>query len=120
MCEECAPSVPASRLLGHNGYGYYFGHVNDAASNNIKKLISLVSGLMWNYSSVYGEMVGWDISVRDLFERQNSLKRKSAMMFSVPLVLWECSNNLLPMIVYPNHRDIMLWSSYLTGSNEAL
>ena len=48
MCEECAPSVPFSRLIGCSGFGDPFGRVDKNASDNIQEVISMVSGLMCN------------------------------------------------------------------------
>ena len=66
MCEECAPSVPVSRLIGCSGFGFSFGRVNNAASNNIQEVISLGRGLMWNDAAVCGARMYLNIFVRDL------------------------------------------------------
>ena len=49
-----------------------------------------------------------------------SLHDDSAMVFSYPLVCWECRETSLMMRVQPNHWDNMLWTSSLNGSNEDL
>ena len=41
-----APSVPVDRLLGRSGFEDYFGHVKDAASDNIYEAIYLGRGLV--------------------------------------------------------------------------
>ena len=64
--EECAPSVPFYRLIGRSGFGHYFGHVEDEASdNNIQEIISLGGGLMCNNDAVCGERMKLKILVRD-------------------------------------------------------
>ena len=54
VCEECAPPLPVTRLLGRSRFGDSFGHVEDVASKNIQEIIILGGGLMWNYAAFCG------------------------------------------------------------------
>ena len=63
--EECAPSVPFYRLIGHSGFGHYFGHVEDEASGNTQEIISLQGGLMCNDDAICGERMKLKLLVRD-------------------------------------------------------
>ena len=65
MCEECAPSLPASRIIDHNSSGNSLGHVEDAASDNIQKIISLGGILMCNDAAVYFGRMELNCFVRD-------------------------------------------------------
>ena len=64
MCERFAPSFPVSVILGHSGFGDYFGHVEDAASDNIQEIIFLSISLMWNDAAVYGGRMELNFFVR--------------------------------------------------------
>ena len=57
-------SVPVDRLIGRSGFIYYFGIVKYSASNSIQEVISLDSGLMWNYDTFCGGRRGLRICVR--------------------------------------------------------
>ena len=65
VCEECALSVPVSRILGRSGFVYSFDLVEDAASGNIKEIIFLGSGLMWEDVAVFCGRMELKILVRD-------------------------------------------------------
>ena len=54
MYDNCEPSVLVVILLGHILFGNSFGCVDDAASENIQEIISMGSGLMWNFANVCG------------------------------------------------------------------
>ena len=54
MCEEYAPSLPVSRLLGRISFVDSLGCVKDAASDNIQEIIYLGASLMQNDASVCG------------------------------------------------------------------
>ena len=86
MCEEFEPYFPVVILLGCSGFGDSFGCVDYAASNNIQEVISLGSGLMWNYDAVYGGKMDLKIIARDLYERGKSFESEYAIMFLVPLI----------------------------------
>ena len=120
MCEECAPSVPVSRLIGRSSFGDSFGRVNDAASKNIQEVISLRRGLMWNDAAVCGGRMDLNIFVGDLSERWMSLESEPVIMFSVTLICWEYRDTSLLTRVHPNHRAIVSWGFSLTGLNEYL
>ena len=51
-------------MLGHSGFGDYFGHVEDAASYNIQEIIFLSISLMWNDAAVYGGRMELNFFVR--------------------------------------------------------
>ena len=80
MCEECAPSVPVTILLGLSGSVDYFGCVYDTDSDNSQEVISLGSGLMWNDADVYGGRIVLEMFVRDLSDRWKSLDIESVMI----------------------------------------
>ena len=120
MYEECEPSSPVDRLLGHSGFGDSFGSVYDAASDNIQEVIYLVNGLMWNDATVCGERIYLKIVVRGLYERWKYLESESMMMSSVTLMCWEYMDTLLLTRIHHNHRVNVSWVSYLTGSNYVL
>ena len=88
MCEECAPSVPVSRLICRSGFGDSFGRVNYAASDNTQEVISLGGVLTWNDAAVCGGRMDLNIVVRDLSERWVSLESETAMMLLVTLICW--------------------------------
>ena len=73
MCEERAPFLPVSRMIGFSSFGYYFGSSVDSASNNIQEVISLGRGLMCNDSAVCGGRVDLNTFVRYLYEWCKSL-----------------------------------------------
>ena len=75
---------------------------------------------MWNYAAVYGGRMGLKILARGSSEMCKSLKSEFSMMFAKALMCWECRYTSLLMRVQTNHRDTVLWISYLTGLNEAL
>ena len=75
-----------SQFPGHSSFEYLFGHVDDAASENIREVISMGSGLMWNDSDVCGGNMDLNIFVMDLSECWKSLERKSAIILLVPLM----------------------------------
>ena len=102
MCEERAPFLPVSRMIGFSSFGYYFGSSVDSASNNIQEVIYMGPGLMCNESTVYGGRMGLKIFVRDSFDNWKSLESESAMMFSVHLIIWECRDTSLMMRVHTN------------------
>ena len=54
VCEECATYFPVTRLIDRSDFGGSFGCFEDAASDNIKEIIFLVSSLMCNNSTVFG------------------------------------------------------------------
>ena len=84
---------------------YYFGLVEDVPSSNTQEIISLGRGLMWDDATVFDERVGLKILVRDSFEMWKCLNRKSNMMFSDPLVFWDCRDTSLLMRVHSDYRD---------------
>ena len=63
--KEFAPSVTANRLLGRSGFGYYLNNLEDDDSDNIQDVIFMGSGLMWKYSTVFGDRRCVEICVRD-------------------------------------------------------
>ena len=65
MCEESATSFPFARLIGNSGFRDSFVLVDDADSNNIHEVISLVSGLMCNGAAIYGGRMDLKMVVRD-------------------------------------------------------
>ena len=90
VCKECAPSVPVSRLLGCSGFFDPFGCAEDSASNNIQEIISLDSGLIYNYSPLFGGRMGFKILVRYSCYMWKFLNSKYDVMFADPLMCWEC------------------------------
>ena len=52
MLEECAPSIPVSRILGRSGFGDAVGSVEAAASDDIQEITFLGSSLMWDDAAV--------------------------------------------------------------------
>ena len=86
MYDECAPSLPVSRLIYCSGLGDSFSHVNNAASDNIHEVLSMDSVLICNDTDVYGGGLDLNIFVRDLSERCNSFESEFTMMFLVPLI----------------------------------
>ena len=117
MRKECAQSIQVYRLIGPSGFEYSFGCINDATRYNIQEVISLGIGLMWNYAAVCVGRMGLKILERDSSEMWKFLKSESAMMFTDPLMCWGLRYTSLLMRVQPNHRDTVLWSYSLTGSN---
>ena len=81
MCEESALYFPVARLIGNSGFGDYFGHIDDAASDNIHEVIYMGSGLMCNDSAVCGRRMDLKIVVRDLSKRRKSPHSESVMVF---------------------------------------
>ena len=57
MCEECAPRIPVSILLGCSGFSDAVGCVEAAASDDIQELTFLGFCLMWNDDVVYGDRI---------------------------------------------------------------
>ena len=120
MCEESVPSLPVTILLGHSGFGYCFGRVDDAVSNNIHEVISLVSGLMCNDTNVCCGSMYLKIVVWYLSDRWKSLESESAMMFYFTLMCWDYRDTSLLMMVHPIHWKTTSWGYSSTGSNDAL
>ena len=88
MNEECAPYLPISGLLGHSGFDYYLGRVEDEASENIQEIIYLGEILMWNDAAVYGGRMDLKMYVRDWYEMLKALESESDMIFLVTLMCW--------------------------------
>ena len=86
VCEECAPYLPVEILLGRSGFGNSLGHVEDAASENIQEIISLVVSLIWNDASVCGGRMELKYFVRDWYEILKSLEIKSTTMLLITLM----------------------------------
>ena len=107
-------------MLGRSGFGCSFGCYDDATSDNIYGLISLMSVLMCNDAAVCGGRMDLKIVVRDLSEGWKSLESESVMMFSVPLTCWEYRYNSLLTRVHPSYQSNVSWGSSSTGPNEAL
>ena len=103
-CEECAPSVLVSRLLCCSEFVDYFIRVNDAASNNIQEVISLVASLMRNDAAVYGGRMNMHIVERNLSERWSYLESEYTMMFSVTLMCWYYRGISFLMRIHTNHQ----------------
>ena len=90
--KKVAPLVPVSRLLGHSVFGYSLGYFENDESNNIQEIISIVSGLMWNYSAICGWRESLKICVRDSYEMWKSLERFYDTVIGVPLMCWDNSD----------------------------
>ena len=52
MFEECSPSIPVSRQLGHSGVGDAVESVKTADSDDIQEKMFQDGCLMWNYAAV--------------------------------------------------------------------
>ena len=65
VCDECAPYVPVSRMLGRTVFVYPFGIVEDAAGKNIQDIVVLGGGVVWNDAAVFGGRMELKILVRD-------------------------------------------------------
>ena len=89
MLEECAPPFPVARLIGRSGFGNAVGSVEAAARNDIQEITFLGSCLMWNDAAVCCGKIWLKIFFRVWSDLWKSLKRKPAMMFSVPLMCFE-------------------------------
>ena len=120
VCEDHAPFVPFSRMLGFSGSIDYFSLVKDASTDNIQDVFSLGSGLMWNDTAVCGGMMGLKKYARDSFNKWNYLKSDYDTLFSASLIWWKCVYTLLMTRVHTNHWYTVSWKYSFTGSNEAL
>ena len=52
MFEQCAPSIPVSRLCGHSGVGDAIESFKTVTSDDIQKKMFLDGCLMWNDTTV--------------------------------------------------------------------
>ena len=89
MFEECAPPIPVSRLLGHSGFSNAVGIVEATANDDINYITFLGIYLMWYYAAVCCGRIWLKSFVSVWSDLWKSLERKSAMMFSVPLMYCE-------------------------------
>ena len=86
MCEECAPYIPVSILIGCSVFGGSFVRFDDTDRNNILEVISMGSGLMLIDAAIYSRRVDLKMFLRSLSERWKSLEIEFLMMFLVPLM----------------------------------
>ena len=120
MCEEFAPSFLVTIMLGRSAFGNCFGHIEDAASDNIQDIIFLGGGLMLNDADLFGGRTKLKILARDWYDMWKYLESKSTVMFSVTLMCWEYRYTSLLKRVQPSHRATVSWTTSFTGSNDAL